>query len=356
MQPPVPTAPPSDATPRKSVADAEKGAMGPAGKASKYDTTLAEKPPAPSAAAAVSSARAERIVSAAARIAARSIPIAVDAEPAARSPDASGQDRDGAERCSARHREARRCQGRVLGAARRVLRRQGRERAREPAEEAGYPAYTEPLKTSRGTLWRVRVGPYASRDAAGSVRDKLKAEGQNGIVAAGELSAAPMTAFDLVVIVVVALSTLFAFVRGVVRELIALIAWVVGFVGGDRVHAGRRRHGFPTSPAIRCVRYVIAFALILIVALARRRADRLAARQGDARGGPGLCRSLSRLHIRSGARIAAGAGVRARRGPYGAAARRLVAEFRACAAARRGGAGAAALAAAAMGGAARLFA
>ncbi len=50
-------------------------------------------------------------------------------------------------------------------------------------KRAGYPAYTEPLKTSRGTLWRVRVGPYPSRDAANGVRDKLKAEGQSGIVA-----------------------------------------------------------------------------------------------------------------------------------------------------------------------------
>src|SRR5947208_9644501 len=51
-------------------------------------------------------------------------------------------------------------------------------------KRSGYPAYTEPLKTSRGTLWRVRVGPYSSRDAAAGVCDKLKAEGQSGIVAA----------------------------------------------------------------------------------------------------------------------------------------------------------------------------
>jgi DedD protein len=48
---------------------------------------------------------------------------------------------------------------------------------------AGYEAYTEPLKTSKGTLWRVRVGPYPSREAATAARDKLKGEGQNGIVA-----------------------------------------------------------------------------------------------------------------------------------------------------------------------------
>ena len=51
-------------------------------------------------------------------------------------------------------------------------------------KRAGYSAYTEPLKTSQGTLWRVRVGPYPSREAANAARDKLKSEGQNGIVAA----------------------------------------------------------------------------------------------------------------------------------------------------------------------------
>jgi DedD protein len=51
-------------------------------------------------------------------------------------------------------------------------------------KRAGYAAYTEPLKTSKGTLWRVRVGPYGSREAAIAARDKLKAEGQSGIVAA----------------------------------------------------------------------------------------------------------------------------------------------------------------------------
>lgn len=51
-------------------------------------------------------------------------------------------------------------------------------------KKSGYTAYTEPLKTSKGTLWRVRVGPYPSREAAVAARDKLKTEGQSGIVAA----------------------------------------------------------------------------------------------------------------------------------------------------------------------------
>jgi DedD protein len=51
-------------------------------------------------------------------------------------------------------------------------------------KKVGYAAYIEPLKTSKGTLWRVRVGPYPSREAAVAARDKLKIEGQSGIVAA----------------------------------------------------------------------------------------------------------------------------------------------------------------------------
>ena len=50
-------------------------------------------------------------------------------------------------------------------------------------KKAGYPAYTEPLDTSRGTLWRVRVGGYADARSGRRARDKLKGEGYNGIVA-----------------------------------------------------------------------------------------------------------------------------------------------------------------------------
>jgi DedD protein len=49
--------------------------------------------------------------------------------------------------------------------------------------KAGYAAYTEAVQTSRGTLWRVRVGGYPTREAAIAARDKLKAEGHAGIVA-----------------------------------------------------------------------------------------------------------------------------------------------------------------------------
>ena len=48
--------------------------------------------------------------------------------------------------------------------------------------KAGYPAYVEPVTTSRGPIWRVRVGPYATRDAAVQARDRLKLDGHAGIV------------------------------------------------------------------------------------------------------------------------------------------------------------------------------
>ena len=39
------------------------------------------------------------------------------------------------------------------------------------------------METSRGTLWRVRVGGYGSRPDADAARTKLKGEGYSGIVA-----------------------------------------------------------------------------------------------------------------------------------------------------------------------------
>jgi uncharacterized membrane protein required for colicin V production len=39
-----------------------------------------------------------------------------------------------------------------------------------------------------------------------------------------------MNGFDLAIVAVVLLSALFAFVRGIIREMIALAAWVVGFI------------------------------------------------------------------------------------------------------------------------------
>jgi DedD protein len=49
-------------------------------------------------------------------------------------------------------------------------------------KKSGYAAYVEPVETSRGTLWRVRVGGYGSRPDADAARAKLKGEGYSGIV------------------------------------------------------------------------------------------------------------------------------------------------------------------------------
>ena len=75
-----------------------------------------------------------------------------------------------------------------------------------------------------------------------------------------------MTALDLAVLAVIALSVLFAYWRGVVRELVALAAWVAGLGAAllytDAVAA--RFAGWDVAPAVR---HVVAFALIVVAFL-----------------------------------------------------------------------------------------
>jgi len=75
-----------------------------------------------------------------------------------------------------------------------------------------------------------------------------------------------MTTFDWVVVAVVALSTLFAFVRGVIRELIALIAWVLGVIAA-LLYAPALAAMLPDFGGHVVLRYVIAFALVMVAAL-----------------------------------------------------------------------------------------
>jgi DedD protein len=49
-------------------------------------------------------------------------------------------------------------------------------------KSAGFPAYTETLKTDQGTMRRVRVGPYATRDVADAELARLNAAGYRGVV------------------------------------------------------------------------------------------------------------------------------------------------------------------------------
>jgi DedD protein len=50
--------------------------------------------------------------------------------------------------------------------------------------EAGLKTYTEPVATAKGTVTRVRAGPFATRPAAEEAREKLKAIGLAGTVIA----------------------------------------------------------------------------------------------------------------------------------------------------------------------------
>jgi DedD protein len=168
---------PADTAPRKSVADAEKAVMSPATKVPKYDTAIVSEkattaPPSPSAPAPGTGASAPPTAAA---------PDAAAASSDAKSADAKSPSPATSVTAAATKTETSRDGFAVQLAA--FSDDKGANALANRLKKAGYPAYTEPLSTSRGTLWRVRVGPYSSRDAAGGVRDKLKAEGQSGIVA-----------------------------------------------------------------------------------------------------------------------------------------------------------------------------
>jgi membrane protein required for colicin V production len=75
-----------------------------------------------------------------------------------------------------------------------------------------------------------------------------------------------MNGFDLALIAIVALSTLFAFARGIVRELIALAAWVAALIAAF-VYAGTVANWFSGLDMSAAGKHVLAFALILIAVL-----------------------------------------------------------------------------------------
>ncbi len=75
-----------------------------------------------------------------------------------------------------------------------------------------------------------------------------------------------MTGLDWTIIGIVALSMVVAYVRGVTRELIALVSWVVGFFAAITLSplVGSWLPEFGEYPAIR---YLVAFVAILLAAL-----------------------------------------------------------------------------------------
>ena len=75
-----------------------------------------------------------------------------------------------------------------------------------------------------------------------------------------------MTVFDFGILGTLGLSMLLAYVRGVTREVIALMAWVLGFFAAVAFSplVGAMLPDFGGQPVVR---YLVAFALILIAAL-----------------------------------------------------------------------------------------
>jgi len=190
-----------DAAARKSVGEAEKAVIAPSSKAPKYDTQIAgdkaapaaaveAPPPVASAMPQVATPAPEAPSAAPPTVAEPAKPPEVKAAPAAKTETAPAKAEAALPKSETKAAvpapatpKSESHEGFAVQLAA-FSDDKGANSLANRLKRAGYPAYTEPLKTSRGTLWRVRVGPYASRDAANGVRDKLKAEGQNGIVAA----------------------------------------------------------------------------------------------------------------------------------------------------------------------------
>jgi DedD protein len=190
----VPTASPlisvTPAAPRSPVAEAEQRVLAPATKApAKADAGATPKPETkvesrPAAAEAKPAADAKLAV-AEAKPAPDAKPAAAEAKPA---PDAKLATTDAklattdAKAAPADAAHAAKVEGFVVQLAA-FADDKGANALANKLKRAGYAAFVEPVQTSRGTLWRVRVGGYATKPEAEAARAKLKGEGFSGIVA-----------------------------------------------------------------------------------------------------------------------------------------------------------------------------
>ena len=75
-----------------------------------------------------------------------------------------------------------------------------------------------------------------------------------------------MTLFDLVVIVIVGLSVLLSLIRGLVREVLALAAWVVAFLAAN-VLAGEVAPWLPEAIPTEALRRLAGFLVVFLVVL-----------------------------------------------------------------------------------------
>jgi membrane protein required for colicin V production len=75
-----------------------------------------------------------------------------------------------------------------------------------------------------------------------------------------------MTLFDLAVLVVVGLSVLLSVIRGLVREVLALAAWVVAFLAGN-VLAGEVAPWLPEAVPTEELRLLAGFMAVFVMVL-----------------------------------------------------------------------------------------
>ena len=75
-----------------------------------------------------------------------------------------------------------------------------------------------------------------------------------------------MTLFDLAVIVIVGLSVLLSLIRGLVREVLALAAWVVAFLAAN-VLAGEVAPWLPDAIPTEALRLLAGFVMVFVVVL-----------------------------------------------------------------------------------------
>ena len=181
---PAPTAG-AAAAPKRSVAEAEQRMLAPSSKAAPASAPVAASTPAAAVTAAKAPAAAPSPPPAATPVAAAAPQSASKAEPgpAAAAPAAVGTPPTKSATTPAATAPSR--EGFVVQLAA-FADDKGAKSLAGKLKKGGYAAYVEPVETSRGTLWRVRVGGYASRADADAGRAKLKAEGQNGILTAAK--------------------------------------------------------------------------------------------------------------------------------------------------------------------------
>ena len=75
-----------------------------------------------------------------------------------------------------------------------------------------------------------------------------------------------MTLFDLAVLVIVGLSVLLSLIRGLVREVLALAAWVVAFLAANLL-AGEVALWMPDAIPTEALRLLAAFVVVFLAVL-----------------------------------------------------------------------------------------